>query len=351
MIQQRHAREMGEHRAALSMRQLLCAVFIWRAAMTRILPLCGNASWWVCLVCLLPGILTAVGFRIAMALTGASTVMEAVRNVLGRVGAALFSWVLAALLLVEAASTLTALLTVFTQGVGTKGTQFTLALLTGVVLLFCLHREGLPRGIYLLRWVMIALLLLLAGYALGDAQVDNIFPLSGDDSLSLAAAWKAGMSLSWPVILILTVPCEQKRGFPCIGVVPIAIAVGMLLLTVLTIPQEMFQAQTGMADLLLLPIRYMPNALRVTGLCLLMLSFFMSVGASVQLATTCVLAPVRCSVGWLPYAVLGILVSSQALDIPQLWALLGMVEPWLLLPLAGILVISLPFAAIRRKQE
>lgn len=350
MIQQRHAREMGEHRAALSMRQLLCAVFIWRAAVTRILPLCGNASWWVCLVCLLPGILTAVGFRIVMALTGASTVTEAVRTVLGRVGAALFSWVLAALLLVEAASTLTALLTVFTQGVGTKGTQFTLALLTGVVLLFCLHREGLPRGIYLLRWVMIALLLLLAGYALGDAQVDNIFPLSGDDTLSLAAAWKARMSLAWPVILILTVPCEQKRGFPCIGVVPIAIAVGMLLLTVLTIPQEMLQAQTGLADLLLLPIRYMPNALRVTGLCLLMLSFFLSVGASVQLATTYMLAPSGGSVGWLPHAVLVVLVSSQALDIPQLWALLGTVEPWLILPLAGILVISLPFAAIRRKR-
>lgn len=350
MIQQRYAREKGERQAALSMRQLLCVVFVWRAAMTRILPLCGPSAWWLSLACLLPGILVAVGFRAVMALTGASTVTEAVRAALGPIGVAVFSWILSLLLLVEAASTLTALLKVFTQGVGTRGTQFTLALLTGAVLLFCLHREGLPRAVYLIRWVMIALLVVLAGYAFAHVQLDNLFPLYSEDKETMVSSFRTGLSIAWPVVLMLTVPSDKKRGFQGSAVAPLALAMGLLLLTVLMLPQKLFLPETGLADLLLMPIRYMPNVLRIAGLCLLMLSFFLSMAASAQLATIHLLAPVGCTVAWLPYAVLAGLVVTQAMDIPQLLALLGAVEPWLLLPLAGVLVIALPFAVIRRKK-
>ena len=54
MNQETLSRLDGERRAQQSLLHLLCAVSIWRTAMTRILPLCGAAAWWVTLLCLLP---------------------------------------------------------------------------------------------------------------------------------------------------------------------------------------------------------------------------------------------------------------------------------------------------------
>ena len=53
MNQEMLSRLDGERRAQQSLLHLLCAVSIWRTAMTRILPLCGAAAWWVTLICLL----------------------------------------------------------------------------------------------------------------------------------------------------------------------------------------------------------------------------------------------------------------------------------------------------------
>lgn len=150
------SRIAGENCARLTMLRLVCAVSIWRTAMTQVLPLCGAAAWWVTLLCLLPGFAVAVLLRLAMHLTCASTLTEAVRACLGKRGAWAVSLVLAALLLVEGLSGLTALITLFTEGVGTRGTAFTLALLTGGALLLALHRDGLPRAAHFLRWPMAA---------------------------------------------------------------------------------------------------------------------------------------------------------------------------------------------------
>ena len=349
-MNQRLAREMGERRAALSMGRLLCCVLVWRTVMTRILPLCGSSAWWVALGCLLPGAAVTGLFRLAMCLTGASTVTEALRHCLGKAVAAVFSDVLTALLLVEATSMLTALLTVFTQGVGTRGTQFTLALLTGGVLLCCLHREGLPRAVYLLRWGMLALAMLWAAFALGDVRVDHLFPLHGAGDASLPSALLTGISLGWPLTLLLTFPPCGKQGRLRSGVLSLALAIGLVLLMSLTIPQEVLVRREGLAQWLLLPVQYMPNALRVAGLCLLMVSFFLAVGVAVQLATIHLLAPIRRVPGWLPHGVLVALVLTQAAEIPGLWGLLRRVEPWLLLPLAGLAVLALPMAFIRRNK-
>ena len=95
------SRIAGENRARLTMLRLVCAVSIWRTAMTQVLPLCGAAAWWVTLLCLLPGFAVAALLRLAMHLTCASTLTEAVRACLGKVGTWAVSLVLAALLLVE----------------------------------------------------------------------------------------------------------------------------------------------------------------------------------------------------------------------------------------------------------
>lgn len=350
MNRQLLSRAEGEGRAERAMLQLLCAVSVWRTAETMIVPLCGTSAWWTTMLCLIPGFAAAFLLRLAMALTRTSTLLDAVRACLGRVGAAAFSLLLTALLLVEAVTTLTALLTVFTQGVGTRGTQFTLAVLTGAVMLFSLHREGLPRAVYFLRWGMIAAVVVVAVCALSHAKLDHLFPLHGAGNTSCLTAVMSASSLAWPVTLLLTIPSTGRRGRLCSAVLPSACAIAGLGVSALMIPHEMMICRTQLADTLLLPAWYLPNALRLLWLCLLMLVFFLGIASSVQLATRHLLAPFAKVPGWLPHALL-IGVALTQLDDPQcLWTLLTAVQPWLFLILAGAALIILPIAFIRRKR-
>ena len=348
MNRQLASRALGERAAQMALLRLLCAVSIWRTAMTRVLPLCGASAWWTALLCLLPGFGVAALLRWTMHLTRTSILAEAFRACLGKAGAAVLSAVLAVLLLAEGASGMTAMITVFTQGVGTRGTQFTLAVLTGAVLAFSLHREGLPRAAYFLRWGMAAAAVLLAAFSLGDAHLDGLFPLYGEGVTSVWAAWKAGASLAWPVALLLTVEPSPRRGRLCGGVLPVFGAVGAVLLTTLTILHERLVGQSGLAAWLLLPMRYAPNALRVGALCLMLLAFFLAVGAAVQLAAT--QAEMACGrlPRWTVYVLLAALVLTQTAETSALWAILGAVEPWLLASLAMLAVVTLPIALIGR---
>lgn len=350
MNRQMQSRAMGERRAALSLRALLCGVFIWLRGMTSILPVCGVSAWWSALLCLLPGIAAAGAFHAAMRWTRTSTVTEAVRACLGKVAAAGFSILLAVLLLIEGISTLTALLAVFTQGVGTKGTQFTLAALTGAMLCCCLHRDGLPRAVYLLRWGMLGLAAVLAISLAGDVQVSSMFPVNGDSIDTALSAWRRGYSLGWPFVLLLTVPACGARRRLSGSVYPAAAALGVILLTVLTIPHEVLMRRSSLAQWLLLPVWYQPNAIRVAGLCLLMLSFFLALGGAVQLASAHLLAPWTKAADRLPHVVLVGLVLTQAADIQSLWALLSAAEELLLLPLGVVAVGILPAAFCRRNK-
>ncbi len=347
MIQQLHARQSGETRAQTCLIRLLCAVSIWRTLMTRVLPLCGAAAWWVGLVCLLPGFAVAALWRAVMARNHAATLTEAVRASLGRFGAVLLSLTLAALLLVDGVSAITALITLFTEGLGTRGTQFTLAALTGIALLFSLHREGLARAAVLLRWGMLAAALLLAAFLLPGAKADHLFPLYGEGTVSVLTALKAGASLGWPVTLLLTVEPMPGRSRLAGAVLPSFAAVAALLLLSLTVPQELLTRQEGMAALLLLPTRYAPNALRVVAMCLIMLTFFLSIGAAAQLGTAHLCMPWSRVPAWLPYALLAAMFLSQTASPARLWELLACAEPWLLAPLAVLAILSL----IRRKKS
>lgn len=350
MNRQTASRVNGERRAQMTLIRLLCAVSVWRTAMTRLLPLAGASAWWVLLLCLLPGLLAAALLRFVMFLTRSTTVMEALRACLGRGGAMLLSAALTVPLLVEGISSITALITLFTEGVGTRGTQLTLAILTGVALLFSLHREGLARGAYFLHWVMAAAGVTVAAFLLADAKPDHLFPLYGDGRASASAAILSGISLAWPVALLLTVEPAAGQGRMYGALVPTFAAAAAVLVTTLAVPHELLVRQEGLAGMLLLPTRYMPNALRVLALCLMMLAFFLAIGASAQLATTQLFAAAKQAPGWLPYALLAGLFLTQAGDASRLWALLGMLEPWLLAPLTLLTAVCLPIALYRRKR-
>lgn len=349
MSRQALSRTDGERRARGALLRLLCAVSVWRTVMTRVLPIAGAAAWWTALLCLLPGFLAAALLRFIMFLTETDTLAEAMRACLGRAGAVLLSAVMTALLLVEGVSSVTALITLFTQGVGTRGTQLTLALLTGVVLLFSLHREGLARGAYFLRWGMAAAAIVPAVFLLSDARVDHLFPLYGDGVPSVLEALRAGGSLAWPVALLLTAEPASGQGRLRSAILPVFSAVGAVLLLTLAVPHELLIRQDGLAALLLLPIRYVPNAVRVLGLSVMLLVFFLGIGASVQLASLHLSMPMKRNQAWLPYGVLAAMFLTQAADPALLWAALGCIEPWLLAPLAALVLLGVPIAIIRRK--
>lgn len=349
MNRQTISRIDDERRAQVTLIRLLCFVSIWRTAMTRVLPLCGSSAWWTALICLLPGFGVALLLRLVMALTHTATITEALRACLGRFGVVLLSLTFAALLLLDGVTSITALITLFTEGLGTRGTQLTLAILTGVVLLFSLHREGLARAAHFLRWLMIVAAVLLAAFLLTDAKLDNLFPLHGDGDSAVLAAVRAGFSLAWPIALLLTVPPSAGQARLRSGLLPAFAAVAAVLLLTLIVPHELLTRQEGLAALLLLPTRYAPNALRVIAMCLLMLTFFLSIGAAAQLGTDHLCMPFKSVPVWLPYALLAAMFLSQAGDVSRMWTGLGFIEPWLLAPLAGVAVFCLPIAFIRRK--
>ena len=333
------ARAAGENRARLTMVRLLCAATVWRTAMTQLLPLCGGAAWWVTLIGLLPGFGVAALLQWTMRRTGAQTLTEGIRACWGQVGAWVISLLLAALLLSEGLSSMTALITLFTQGVGSRGTPLTLALLTGCAMLFSMHREGLPRAVHLLRWGIVAAIAVLAGCLLPEVRLDHLLPLYGAGEDAVTTALQVGFGLGWPVVLHLTAlpaPGGRLRS----AVLPAAMAVGALLLLTLIVPQELLQGQKSLASLLLLPTRYATNGLRVLYLCTIMLVIFLSIAACVHLATEHLCAPMEKRPDWLRYLLLAMLILMQLVDPGQLYAVLAKVQSVLFAVLAGVAMIS-----------
>lgn len=344
------ARHAGELRARRVFLQLICIVSILRTVLTRIVPLAGSASWWLAIVCMLPGAAVYGVLLLGMRLTGAGVVLDFVRACLGKTGAWLLSLSLASVVLLDGASSVTALVTVFTEGVGTRGTQLTLAILTGAVLLTCLHREGLARGMYLLRWVMLVAALLTAASGFADVRADCLAPMLGNGKAALLSALQTGGSLAWPLVLLLTLPSEQQMP-RVIAVFPVLLSVlSVLLFLTLTNPNEMLSEQHALADCLLMPTRFAASAVRTLSQCLLMLAFFLAIGGDVQLATDALCSPMGTPPKWLPYAVLILITGTQALPTDRLWDALGFIEPLMLIPLAILALLCIPIAILRRKR-
>ena len=346
-MKQCEARCAEENQTRLSMLRLLCAVSVWRSGVMLILPAAGSAAWWVMLVCLLPGLGTAALLRLTMHMTRTKSLTETVRACLGATGVRTVSVLLSALLLSEALAEMTLLMTLFTQEIGTRGTRFTTALLTGAALLLCMHRDGLPRAVHFLRWPVAAAAGVAAAYQLMQGRADHLYPLCGEGSMTSLTAVRAGVGMAWPAVLLLTVQpaCTGRlRG----AVLPVFAAAAALLLLTLDVPQELMADGRSWAGMLL-PVRYAPNALGILSLCLMMTTIFMSIAASVLYGAEILLSPMkRCPKG-LPYAVTLGLILTQAGNVTLLDGIVDDVQLWLAAGLAGVAAVCLPAALIRRK--
>ena len=315
-------RLMGDRRARMHQLQLWCAVSLLRTAVTQVLPLCGSAGWWLAPVCLLPGLALYGLACLILRRTGASALTEAARIALGRTGAILLSLLLCLLLLTDGAASMTALVTGFTEGIGTEGTQITMALLTLLAMLFCLHRDGLPRGIHLMRWPLLALAALAGGVMLTMARADGVHPALGPGADAVTSALRAGLAMGWPLTLLTTVePDRPGRLRPLL--MPVLLLCAAALLICLVNPCEVLTRPAALAERLLLPAVHLPPALRTLTHSLGMLALFLAVATAAQGAAGHLLSPWGREVVWLPGALAAALAATQCLPISGLWRVLS----------------------------
>lgn len=341
----------GERRARLSMIRLMAVTSVLRTLLTQIIPLSGSAGWWLLPVCLLPGLAVYGLMRWCMRRLHVHTLDDAARAALGTAGQRLLRLIITAALLVEGIASMTALITLFTEGVGTQGTQLTLAVLTSGVLLFCLSREGLPRGVYLLRWVMLAAGVVLAVSSLMHARLDHFFPLLGDGTASVLTALRTGVGLGWPLLLLLQVgPASEKRsGRSLVPTVLLVLAVALTLC--LSRPHELLTSRHDLSGSLLLLTSGLPSAVVTLGQCLLMLTLFLSIGTAVLLISEAISAPAAHPRPWLPYAVAALLTLTQCINIRLLWQGLLRCQPWLILPFGVLALVVWSKTMFRRSQR
>lgn len=328
-------RQQAEAAARRTMVEWLCVASLLRTALTRVLPLAGSAGWWVALLALLPGMALCLLAALALRLTGAETLMELSRRTLGRAGACVAAGVIAALLLWDAAASLTALTTLFTQGVGARGTPFTLAVLTCGAAALCVTGNGLPRATTLLRWPLLAAGAAVVLLQAGDVRLDRLVPLRGEGFHTVSDALSAGAGMAWPMLLLLTVPKTHGRPrLTSLGTVTLATALPVAMLC-LIVPHDMLRGAT-LAGALMLPARFAPPAGQVLTYCMELAGFFLAIASAVSLAAEQIGALMARPCRWTGQAALLVLALSQALDARRLWQALSAAGTWLLLPLAGL---------------
>ncbi|MGN0777793.1 MAG: hypothetical protein ACI4MJ_01470 [Aristaeellaceae bacterium] len=337
-------RQLGNRRARVHQVQLLCVVSLLRTLAADVLPLCGSACWWLAPVCLLPGVVLYALACAVLKRTGTATLTEAARALLGKAGATVLSLLLSLLLLAEGAATMTALVTGFTEGIGTEGTQLTMAALTLLALLFCLHRDGLAWGIHLMRWPMLALAAGAAGVLMTLARADGLHPIGGPGQSAVISALRSGLRMGWPLVLLATLE-PARPGWLRPLLPPVVLLGAAALLICLTQPCEVLTRPAGLAEHLLLPALHLPPALRTLTHALMMLAAFLTVATAAQLSAMHGLSPWGRDVNWLPGVLAGVMAATQALPIRPLWqALTGMLD-WL----AAALFIIVVWMVCRRK--
>lgn len=314
-------RRMGELRCLRSQWRLLTCVSILRTAVTRVLPLCGAAGWWVALLCLAPAVMLYTLGRWGLKRRGETCLH----------GNRLACLVAALCLLVEGVSSMTALVTLFTEGVGTPGTAFTLALVAAGMALFALNREGLARGVYLVRWLLLAaVVLVLAGHA-AKARVDHLFPLLGGGWTDVRRALLAGAGMGWPMLLGLMEPPVRRRGAV---LPPVALGLAGPVCLCLCIPHEVLITRQTLGDTLVQTVAHLSPFGRLVGICLWMSGLFLSVASGCSLGAAQWQTSWGRELPWLAGALALGMAAVQLVDTRALWQALALAEPWLLLSLA-----------------
>lgn len=356
--ERRQARLMADRLCHRSLLRLLVCASVLLNALTQVVPHAGSASWWLVPALLVPGIVLHLLLCLLLRGTGTRSLPECLGVLLGDVGRRICMLLLALMVLVDAAASLTSLVCLFTEGIDTEGTQITISLLTCAALLWCLDQNGLPRGMRLFRCLLLGMMALLALDLLSMAHWDHLYPVLGGGRASLVTAARAGMSLSWPLILLLgsspvrentpvqestpirqSTPVRAQGGHARELIAPLLLVVAANFALIAAVPHEVLMTCSALAESLVLPVQYLHPAAQTLGQCLLMLGLFLLVAC--QLHTLSELALVRGKVRkYLPHGLLLLLLGTQLIPTVKLWSVLSAVRVWFIVP-AALLVLCL----------
>ncbi len=348
-LQQRLMADRSCHRCLL---RFLCVVSVLRSVLTLVAPAAGSASWWLVPVLLIPGTVCTVVVSGCMRATKTTTLGDCVRRLLGCGGSAVVGWMAAVLLLVDGITTITTLVCFFVEGIHTVGTQVVMTLLTCAVLVWCLDQAGLPRGIWLLKWVMLAAAVVVAANLVGMAKIDHLYPLLGNGERSVLEAVKAGAGLSWPLLLLLTQPpvregTSHMRELP----LPLLSMLAGTALLLLAFSNETLTSISTLAQALTLPVMYLHPAVKMLMQCLLMLALFLLLSAQAHTAYAQVKDALPRRWVYFPHAMVVVIGLTQLLPIKRLWSVLRMVQPWLLLPPVALTLVLLIKTILWRRSD
>ena len=328
--ERREARLRAGRQCRRSLARLTVCVPVLLGVLGRVVPGAGCAAAWLTPLLLLPGAALTLLLCALMRRTGTRSLPDCASRLLGEGGGRALMALLGAMACAEGAASLTALIALFTGGIDTEGTQLTLAALSCGALLLCLHGDGLPRAVHLLRGVLLGVAALWAADTLTGAHLDGLWPPLGGGAAALRQAAQAGLGLSWPLTLLtVTAPVREKTDHRRELPLPLVALVAAPVLLVLAVPHEVLTACASLPEALLLPVRWLHPAVRTLTLCLLMLGLFLSVAGLVHTASA--LSGLRgAAERWLARALLAALLLTQLVPAEILWSVFGVAQPWLL---------------------
>lgn len=338
--ERRQARLMADRLCHRSLLRLLVCASMLLGAVTQVVPHAGSASWWLVPALMAPGIALHLLLCLLLRGTGTRSLPECLSVLLGDAGRRVCMLLLALMVLVDAAASLTALVCLFTEGIDTEGTQLTIALLTCAALLWCLDQNGLPRGMRLFRYPLLGMIALLGLDLLSMAHWDHLYPMLGGGRASLWTAARAGMSLSWPLILLLgSAPVREHGTHARELMMPVLLVVAAVWGLIVAVPHEVLMTCSALAELLVLPVRYAHPAAQTLGQCLLMLGLFLLIACQLHTLSELSLAQGKVR-KYLPHGLLLLLAGTQLIPTVRLWSALSAVRVWFIVP-AAVLVLCL----------
>ena len=175
-------------------------------------------------------------------------------------------------------------------------------------------------------------------------------PLLGEGVPSLLSGIRSAWGMSWMLLLLLEFPAEEgARRTPAMlaGLLPCPV---ILLLLSLAIPSELTVPGRSLASRLALPTLFLQPAVRTLAQCLLMMTLFLSIAGSAQLAARFLTSSCQKPKKWVPYVLIGLLTLTQLFDISRLWRVLTALTAWSLVP-AFLLLLLLTIVRLCRREK
>ena len=226
-----------------------------------------------------------------------------------------------------------------------------MALVTLLAALCCCQEKGLPRCVWLLRFPLLVLALLLLADLLTKAQLDFLHPISGAGDALNQRLFLSQNALGWPLLLFAELPpgTGQRETGP---LSPLVLFLLMLSAAVLALPTELAMTAKNLADAMLLPLVFLTPTNRLLALVGWMVGLLLALAISLRWGTSLLRALGKPHHSWPFYAGLAVLLLAPQLAGTQtLRHALKLLQPWLLVPGAALLLALVPGAILCQRRR